>query len=182
VTAKPLSEVELNLVFAVLDFANTELEFPRQVEAIFRRLPLNRRAWRTMEGQPGALDAFRRDQKEVVGWLDSIARRGGVGKADEQLIAKRLRETVKVKCVIDLQGGQIVERRAYFIEGVQASYSLGVALLLGVADRLGRCEFSRCNNFFFHTGRRPDRARYCSTKHAAADRQRRFRQPTSKWS
>jgi hypothetical protein len=170
----------LDLVFAAIDFANSELESPRQVETIFRRLPVERRHWLTIEGQPGALGAFRRDQEELRRWLASIAKRGGVSAPDERMIAKRLRETVKVQCALDLEAGHLVERRAYLIEGVQASYSLAVALLLGAADRLGACEFPKCGNFFFHTGARPDRARYCSSRHAAADRQRRFRGPAKR--
>jgi hypothetical protein len=180
VSTFPLPQVELDLVLATLDFANAEIESARQVEGFFRGLPLPRRWWPTMGRAPDAVEAFKRDQGELKRWLESIARTGSVTKADERLIAKRLRETVKVQSVLDLDAGELVERRTYLFEGVQASYSFATALLLKFAERLGRCRFPKCEQFFFETRTRGAPSLYCSTRHANADRQRRFRQPTIK--
>ncbi len=105
------------------------------------------------------------------GWLDSIARTGSVSKAEERVIAKRLRDTVKIEALPDLEDGRLVERRTYYLEGVQACYAFACALLLRLRGRLGRCRLPKCETpFFFNTATRGAPPRYCSTQHANADR------------
>lgn len=169
-----LSESELDLVFAAVEFANAQLVSIQQAEGFFRRLNVPRRVWMTIEGK-GSLDDYRRDQEELRRWLASIARTGSVSKEDERVIAKRLRDTVRIEAAVDLRAGELSEHRTYNLEGVQACYAYATALLLRHENRLGKCRFKKCGNFFFNVSMRGAPQHYCSAKHANADRQQRWR-------
>lgn len=170
---KPLQEI---IIDAVLAFANMGIESTRQVEELFDALPLDRNVWQVIE--PENVEAYQRDQAEAREWLGQIAKTGSVRVEAEKRIDKLLK-TVNVVSQFVLKDGRFQMEQRVLVEGVQASYALGVALLLeegeDLGDHLGKCELEDCGKFFLGH-RAPGRNKqYCCQAHANKARQRRFR-------
>ncbi len=172
----PLREQERAAIDAAVRFANMEIETTEQVEGLFRELDLPRQRWRTL--RPGEVEAFRNDQKELRGWLESIARSGGVVRKTEKTINERIGAIGVEGARLEFVEGKLRMAYALDVSGVQASYAFAIALLLdetrNLGDRLGHCP--RCGQFFFDADAGPGRRRrFCSVACGNAYRQARFR-------
>jgi hypothetical protein len=159
------------LLEAVLRFANVQrIRSTRQVEDLFRRVPLVRVLQRL---QPGEEAAYARDQARLKAWLEAIANRHGAVVARD--VSAQL-STIPMALQFDPQRLRL--RAVYALTGVEAICAFGAILLLlpstGLATRLGHCAAPGCGKFNLDLAVRPGRPwRFCSTPHrlAAADAQ-----------
>jgi len=169
------------LLSAVDRFANLRrITSTQQVEGPFRRLPIAGPKFRVLQAHEWG--NYQRDQDEVKGWLRTIAE--GRGQDVARAISGRLGT---LDAVMRLDAARQEIQTLAFVQGVQAAYALGVALLLspstGLRGRLGHCTAPGCGRFRLDLDVRPGRRwRYCSTPHrrradraTATERKRRSR-------
>jgi hypothetical protein len=174
----------LQLVHAAVAFANLRrLRSSRQVEGLFMRLPFVARPFKTIPRRD--VGAYLQDQAELRLWLSKVAELGSAARPlIGPAVAQRL-GTVAVRLSFDAAAGRL--QPVYQLDGVQACYSLAVALLLDVATgltgRVAHCGWSRCGRFWLALSPRGRPRRYCSAAHRrkadqerAAERVRRWRQ------
>lgn len=173
-------EDERLLIEATLEFANMkEIETAREVEEIFRRLPIQRKIWKSIPDSD--VQAFKNDQEELKEWLDMIIEEGVVNKRVGELISKRIGTVrAETKTVYDQKTGSIDLNTELYFEGVQACYGYAIALLLDrklmLRDKIKKCLHMKCKKYFFNANAGKGRPKeYCCTKHASADRQKRYR-------
>lgn len=173
-----ITSFEQALLEATLAFANLRrIRSTQQVEDLFRRVTLTGQRFKTV--RPKDVPAFYHDQAELRRWLEKIAyTTTDARKTIGAEVAERL-GTVPTRATFD---GHRMKTEIVAPDGVQASYSYAVGLLLdetrGLTTRLGQCGYCGRFNLTIHGKPRmhcsEDHRRHADA-HRATERMRKLR-------
>ena len=160
------------LLAATVQFANLPtIDSTDQVHDLFTSVPLVGPKFRVLAQHEAA--NFKADQDKLRGWLLKISERRGAEIVTEVATGLKALDTITW---FDPDRRELLAR--YRVQGVEAAYTLAVALLLSpsmhLAGRLGYCSAPGCERFTIDLELRRGRPwRFCGVEHRdAADLER----------
>ena len=165
-----VTRAEAQLLKAMIWLANVKIRSTTQVEERCAREMVMAGYIATEDDfktiKPHEVDRFREDQEELRAWLVKIAE---PKEGDRAALVGEVNDFLKRKVPVAVRGDDGQRRFGPVINGLEAIYGYGVALLLdderGLGTRLARCKAPNCGRFFLdlHPKGRPQQ--FCSDDH-----------------